>query len=516
MVISCASSQRENISQPNQENIEPELQRLSFSSSFTKLPKSPLFGTDGIRGKAGELLDAPFALQLGFWAGKVLKEEEAALGPVIIGQDSRNSSDMLAMAIASGLTSAGLEIWNLGLCPTPCVAYLTRETEAMAGIMISASHNPPEDNGIKFFGSDGTKLSTPLTNKIEAALRNGIDRRNKNISGISLDSRETQSYVKKNISSIPTWGKHYHRPMLVNDYVKSLERSLPSGMDFSGMKIVLDLAWGAAAQIGSSVFKTLGAEVISLHDRADGDRINVNCGSTHLGTLQQAVREYSADLGFAFDGDADRVMAVDSTGRAIDGDYILYFWGKNLWERGKLPQQLIIATVMANLGFEKAWTDLGGKLIRTPVGDRHVQEQMWRTGAMLGGEQSGHIICHHYGVSGDGLQTALHLTSMVRKSGVSLAELVDGSFQTYPQLLRNVRVEDRERRLNWQSCQPLQQAIASSEQEMGDRGRVLVRASGTEPVIRVMVEAVSSEVASYFCDRLVLAVEQNLSVFSRT
>ena len=485
---------------------EEPLQQFSFSGTCQELPKSPLFGTDGIRGKVGELLSAPFALQLGFWAGQVLREEASVTGAVIIGQDSRNSSDMLAMAIASGLAGAGLEIWNLGLCPTPCVAYLTRETKAMAGIMISASHNPPEDNGIKFFGSDGTKLSTALTNKIEAALRSGLEPRN---------SHTAEAFpVAARIPSTPVWGKYYHRPSLVKDYVRALQHSLPSGNDFQGMRIVLDLAWGASVQIAPSLFESLGAEVICLHSRPDGDRINVNCGSTHLGILQQAVRESSADVGFAFDGDADRVMAVDARGRVVDGDYILYFWGKNLRERGKLPGDLIIATVMANLGFEKAWTKLGGKLIRTRVGDRHVQEQMWHTGAMLGGEQSGHIICHHHGVSGDGLQTALHLTSLLRKSSVSLSELVDGSFQTYPQLLRNVRVEDRDRRVNWQSCQPLQQAIEIAKQEMGDRGRVLVRASGTEPVIRVMVEAASSQVTRYWTDKLVLAVEQNLAIRS--
>ena len=452
------------------------------------LPNTPLFGTDGIRGKVGETLTAPFALQLGFWAGQVLRELATTAGPVIIGQDSRNSSDMLAMAITAGLTWAGLEVWQLGLCPTPAVAYLTRQTAAIGGIMISASHNPPEDNGIKFFTQSGTKLTKSASQKIESGLRG-------NLSADNLGA---------------SWGKSLQNNDLVALYGQFLCETLPSGVDLSGMRVVLDLAWGAAANLAPAIFRALGAEVICLHDRPDGDRINVNCGSTHLGSLQTAVGECQADLGFAFDGDADRTMAVDATGRVVDGDYILYLWGKMLHEQGQLPDNLIVGTVMANLGFERAWQALGGQLLRTAVGDQHVQAQMWETGAMLGGEQSGHIICHHHSFSGDGIQTALHLASLVRQSGNSLADLLDGSFQTYPQILRNVRVEDRERRCHWQECDPLQQAIATAEAAMGDRGRVLVRASGTEPLIRVMVESVSAESASYWVEELAKTVEQYL------
>ena len=454
------------------------------------LPKTPLFGTDGIRGKAGDILNASFTLQLGYCAGKVLRNAAQKQGPIIIGQDSRNSSDMLSSAIAAGLTSSGLEVWHLGLCPTPCVASLTSDSEAIGGIMISASHNPPQDNGIKFFDGEGTKLGDTLTQQIEADLRSDL--------GQSGESS--------------TWGKHYHRPELVWQYVQMLEKSLPSKLNFRGMKIVLDLAWGASVKVAPAVFEKLGAEVISLHRVADGDRINVNCGSTHLELLQQGVREYQADLGFAFDGDADRVMAVDSRGRVIDGDYILYLWGDRLRQEKQLPEDLIVATVMANLGFERAWQNKGGKMQRTPVGDRHVQAAMWSTGAMLGGEQSGHILCHHHGVSGDGIQTALHLTSLVRQSGSSLSELVDNSFATYPQILTNIRVEDRERRTKWQECEPVQQAIARAETAMGDRGRILVRASGTEPLIRVMVEAAERELTNYWTNKLVRVVETNLAV----
>ncbi len=455
----------------------------------SQLPSTSLFGTDGIRGKAGDILNASFTLQLGYCAGKILSQAADHTGSIIVGQDSRNSSDMLSSAIAAGLTAAGLEVWNLGLCPTPCVANLVGESEAIGGIMISASHNPPEDNGIKFFGAKGTKLVDSLTQKIEARLR-------------SNDIPEDGNLA---------WGKLYHRPELVEQYVKSLETSLPQNISFKGIRIVLDLAWGASVKVAPAIFQQLGAEVICLHPLADGDRINVNCGSTHLELLKQGVKEHQADLGFAFDGDADRVMAVDSQGRVIDGDYILYLWGDLLRQRQQLPEDLIVATVMANLGFERAWQAKGGKMQRTAVGDRHVQEAMWRTGAMLGGEQSGHILCHHHGVSGDGIQTALHLTSLVQQSGTSLTELVDNSFQTYPQILRNVRVENRERRRKWQECEPVQQAIAQAEAAMGEQGRILVRASGTEPLIRVMVEAADQQLTSYWTDKLVRVVEQNLA-----
>ncbi|HEY9806345.1 MAG TPA: hypothetical protein V6D04_07230, partial [Candidatus Obscuribacterales bacterium] len=307
------------------------------------------------------------------------------------------------------------------------------------------------------------------------------------------------------------WGRHYHRPELLNEYVESLHQPLLPEVNLQGMRIVLDLAWGAAANLAPVVFKAMGAEVICLHDRPDGDRINVNCGSTHLDSLRAAVQQQNADIGFAFDGDADRVLAVDAQGRTVDGDYILYFWGQTLRQMQQLPGDTIVSTVMANLGFERAWEKLGGKLLRTAVGDQYVQAEMLRQGAMLGGEQSGHILCRHYSVSGDGVLTALHLAALVKRAGTSLADLVDQSFQTYPQLLKNVRVEDRDRRLNWQNCDGLQTAIAQAEASMGNQGRILVRASGTEPVIRVMVEAANVTLATHWADYLVLAVQEHLT-----
>ncbi|PSB55918.1 phosphoglucosamine mutase [Chamaesiphon polymorphus] len=451
------------------------------------LPNSPLFGTDGIRGRVGDVLTANLALQVGYWAGIVLRQAADDVGPIVIGQDSRNSSDMLASALAAGLTSAGIEVWNLGLCPTPGVAHLTATSDAIGGVMISASHNPPEDNGIKFFGSDGTKLAKDLQAAIEAGIRG-----------------QSGSHVEPE-----RWGQLYFTPELITQYVEAMKDSLLPDTSLAGMKIVLDLAAGAAVDVAPKIFTQLGAELICLHEEADGDRINVNCGSTHLGSLQAAVALHQADLGFAFDGDADRVLAVDNRGRKVDGDYILYFWGQHLSQLGLLPNDAIVTTVMANLGFERAWQALGGTVVRTAVGDQYVQAEMASSGAMLGGEQSGHILSPQHSVSGDGILTALHVTAIVQQSGKSLAELVDSSFQTYPQILHNVRVDDREARLNWAKCQPLQDAIAEAEAEMGNTGRVLVRASGTEPLIRVMVEAESMQKTEYWTKYLVAIVEQH-------
>jgi phosphoglucosamine mutase len=454
---------------------------------LTKLPSTPLFGTDGIRSKVGELLTAELAMQIGYWGATILASQAAIPAPIILGQDSRNSSDMLASALAAGITAAGIEVWNLGLCPTPGVAHLTATSDAIGGIMISASHNPPGDNGIKFFGSNGKKLSKDLQAEIEAGLRGQKER-----------------------PGIPSgWGKHYFLPELVKQYISAVVESTGEGASLQGVKIVLDLACGAAVKTGEEIFAALGAEVIAIHAEADGDRINVNCGSTHMESLQAQVIKHQAHMGFAFDGDADRMLAVDNRGRRVDGDYIMYIWGQYLQAADQLPGKRIITTVMSNLGFERAWQKLGGELTRTAVGDQYVQAEMDETGAMLGGEQSGHILSPQNSISGDGVLTALHIATIVQKSGRTFAEIIDDSFQTYPQILHNVRVEDREKRVNWQQCAPLQAAIAKAEAAMGDKGRILVRASGTEPLIRVMVEAADRELVEFWTSELVAAVEAN-------
>lgn len=455
------------------------------------LPSTQLFGTDGIRGKAGDLLNAPLATQIGYWAGQVLKQRYPQSGPILLGQDSRNSGHMLASALAAGLTSAGLEVWNLGLCPTAAIANLTRISKALGGVMISASHNPPEDNGIKFFGPDGTKLPTDIQRQIERALRGELT------SALAVNQGD--------------WGQCHNRPELVEHYLDFLREPLPN-LHLGGLKVVLDMAWGAAAGVANRAFANTAAEVIGIHGLPDGDRINVNCGSTHLAPLKAAVREHHADIGFAFDGDADRVIAVDAQGRVVDGDYILYFWGKTLKETQRLPENIIVSTVMANLGFERAWNTLGGTLLRTQVGDQYVHAEMVGRGAKLGGEQSGHILCHHYSLTGDGILTALHLADLVQQFGGSLATLVDQSFKTYPQRLENVRVEDRDRRKNWEACEAVVGAIAQAEADMGALGRVLVRPSGTEPLIRVMVEAEQQSLVDHWTDHIADTVKLHLAV----
>ncbi len=462
------------------------------------LPDTPLFGTDGIRGQAGTLLTAPLATQVGFWAGQVLLAHGES-GPIILGQDSRASSDMLSSGLAAGLTTAGLEVWNLGLCPTAAVAHLA--TGNAGGIMISASHNPPEDNGIKFFNSTGTKLSTTIQKQIELALRGH---------GLPTTGFPTEVTTQAKASAMQ-WGRTYQRPDLIERYIDFLHQPFQPHPDLRGMRIVLDLAWGAATRVAKPVFESTGADVVILHGLPDGDRINVDCGSTHLDSLKTAVADLQADIGFAFDGDADRVMAVDAQGRVIDGDYILYFWGQTLNQAGKLPNNTIISTVMANLGFERAWQKLGGTLVRTQVGDQHVYAEMINQGAMLGGEQSGHILCHHYSWTGDGILTALHLADLLKQADCSLPELVAQSFETYPQRLKNVRVDNPNTRRDWQSCDALQSAIAQAESAMGDQGRVLVRASGTEPLIRVMVEAADASVVDHWTDTLAAKVAQHLT-----
>ena len=448
-----------------------------------------LFGTDGIRGHVGKFLTANLALEIGISAGKILKAQveldRSSKGKVIvIGQDSRTSGDMLSTAISAGLTAAGWDVWHIGLCPTPAIAYLTASSpEIFGGVMISASHNPPEDNGIKFFGDNGSKLSGETQNAIESQLHNNLDK------------------------STTAWGKYNEKSDLITNYQESLQNSIAT--DLSGLKVVLDLAHGSATRVSLEVFRNLGAEVICLHKEPDGDRINVNCGSTHLEPLRAAVKKHHADMGFAFDGDADRVLAVDSNGRVVDGDYILYLWGQELLENNQLPNSEIVTTVMTNLGFERAWQKLGGKFVRTAVGDQYVHAEMVRSGAMLGGEQSGHVLCRHYAVSGDGLLAALHLAALAKQKA-PLTELMDQSFHPYPQLLKNVRVEDRELRRNWQTCDALVQAIALAEQDLGDRGRILVRASGTEPLMRVMVEAESLDLATHWTDSLTGLIEKQL------
>ncbi|MEB3234709.1 MAG: phosphoglucosamine mutase [Cyanobacteriota bacterium] len=443
------------------------------------------FGTDGVRGRVGEQVTPALALQLGYWCGQVLKAD----GPVVIGMDSRRSGPMLTAALAAGLTAAGRQVWNLGLCPTPAVPLSVRRTGAAGGLMVSASHNPPHDNGIKVFGGSGAKLPKVQQQAIEAGLRGDPKAMDHGFEAV---------------------GTLHERPGLLLDYQNSLWQSVAS-QRLDGCRIVLDLCWGSATSCGEAVFRELGAEVQVLHGTPDGSRINVGCGSTHLEPLRQAVLTSGAAMGFAFDGDADRMLAIDGRGRVFDGDQILYLWGTALLEAGELPDQRLVATVMSNLGFERAWQAKGGLFERTAVGDQYVHQAMEELGAGLGGEQSGHILSARHGMSGDGLLTALQVACLVQARGTTLADWLDQSFKPYPQLLVNVTVPDRERRTQWQHCEPLRQAVEQAETAMAGQGRVLVRASGTEPLLRVMVEAASQSDVNHWAQTLASLAEAHLN-----
>lgn len=451
-------------------------------------PGQAHFGTDGIRGRVGALITPALALQLGFWCGRVLP----AGGPIVIGRDSRSSGPMLVAALAAGLTAAGREVFDLGLCPTPAVPGAIRRLGASGGLMVSASHNPPHDNGIKVFGACGAKLGKEQQAAIEAGLHG---------SGESA------------AAAFAADGVLHQRGDLLEGYREALLASVGEAR-LDGVKVVLDLCWGSATSCGEAVFRELGADLTVLHGTPDGSQINQGCGSTHLEALKAAVLEQGAAMGFAFDGDADRMLAVDGRGRVVDGDQILYLWGQALMAQQQLPANRIVATVMSNLGFERAWQARGGVLERTAVGDQYVHAAMEELGAALGGEQSGHILSAQHGMSGDGLLTALQVATLVHSQGTSLSEWMDGSFQPYPQKLVNITVPDRERRTGWQACEPLAAAVAQAEQAMAGSGRVLVRASGTEPLLRVMVEAAEQRDVDHWCRELAGLADQHLNAAS--
>jgi len=445
---------------------------------------SARFGTDGIRGRVGSVITPALALQLGYWCGRVLPPQ----GPILLGCDSRSSGPMLLAALAAGLTAAGRDVLELGLCPTPAVPGAIRALGAGGGLMVSASHNPPHDNGIKVFGADGAKLGRAEQSAIEAGLTGASPER----------------------EAVPANGRLERRPDLLEAYRQRLLASV-GGTRLEGCRVVLDLCWGSATSCGEALFRELGAEVTVLHGLPDGTRINQGCGSTHLEPLRAAVLEQGAAMGFAFDGDADRMLAVDGRGRVVDGDQILYLWGQALLAEGALPGNRIVATVMSNLGFERAWQARGGVLERTAVGDQYVHAAMEELGAALGGEQSGHILSARHGMSGDGLLTALQVARLIRASGGSLAEWLDGSFQPYPQKLVNVTVPSRERRSAWEACDPLRQAVEQAEAAMAGSGRVLVRSSGTEPLLRVMVEAADQRDVDHWSSHLAALADQHLN-----
>lgn len=439
-----------------------------------------LFGTDGVRGVANTELTAELAYRLGRAATALFGKEHER--PVfIIGRDTRLSGQMLEAALTAGICSAGGQVILLGVIPTPGVAYLVRHLNAQAGVVISASHNPYPDNGIKFFAGNGYKLSDAVEEQLEQLVLSGED----------AMPRPTGSGI----------GSVEFRHDLVNDYMKYATQTINSS--FAGVKIVMDCANGAAFEVGPAVFRRLGAEVIVIHDQPNGININDHCGSTHLEGLQAAVREHQADLGLAYDGDADRCLAVDEQGRVIDGDQIMVICALQLLRENRLPDKTLVTTVMSNIGLHQAIKKAGGKVLVTKVGDRYVLEAMLEKRLALGGEQSGHIIFGEFATTGDGLLTSLHLVEALRTSGQKLSAM--GQCMTrFPQVLVNVRVNTKQ---GWDENPVIADAIQAGEKKLGETGRILVRPSGTEPLIRVMAEGpnlselqcIVDEIAAVIC-----------------
>lgn len=423
-----------------------------------------LFGTDGARGVANSEITCELSMQIGRAAAMVLTENLEHRPRVLIGMDTRASGEMLEAALTAGLCSVGADVLLLGVVPTPAVAYLVKEYGYDAGVMISASHNPCEYNGIKIFQSTGYKLPDALENEIEA---------------IILDEAKVPPVMIGGDVGRVTRAEH-----AVEDYIAHLLSTTDVRCD--GLKIAIDCANGSSSVSAKTVFESLGAECIVIADSPDGVNINKDCGSTHMGALQKCVLENNCDLGFAFDGDADRMLAVDHTGNIVDGDRAIALCAKYMQESGTLKKDTAVVTVMSNMGFFKFCESNGIHCERTKVGDRYVLENMLENGYSIGGEQSGHIIFLEYATTGDGQLSAIQVLKVLKNTGKSLKELAD-EMEVYPQVLINVRVSNYGR-VRFTSDLEIKNAIARAEDELGDDGRVLVRVSGTEPLVRVMLE----------------------------
>ena len=425
-----------------------------------------MFGTDGVRGVANVELTPELAFKLGYAAAKYFSREGHA-PKIIIGRDTRLSGQMLEAALAAGICSAGGNAHLLGVMPTPAVSYLTSVVKANAGVVISASHNPFEDNGIKFFSQTGHKLPDTVEDEIEAIVKTPIDY-SKAVSGSSVGS----IIYEKNLAEL---------------YIKHILNTAYA--DLKGLKVVMDCSNGANSQIAPVILRSLGAEVITIFNEPNGININNGCGSTHLEALQKKVVEVGAHAGIANDGDADRCLVVDENGEALDGDQIMLICAMELMKRKKLNDNMLVVTVMSNVGLHQAMKVHGGKTCKTAVGDRYVLEEMMKHNYSIGGEQSGHIIFSEFAKTGDGILTAVQLLCAMVKNNKPLSEL--GAVMTkYPQVLLNVRVKDKN---GWQERPAIQEVIKKYQDELGDNGQILVRASGTEPLIRIMAEGPNQE-----------------------
>ena len=440
-----------------------------------------LFGTDGVRGVANAELTPHLAFRLGCAAANLCGDR------IVIGKDTRKSGDMLEAALVAGLTSSGADVYLAGVIPTPAVALLVRQLGASGGIVISASHNPPEYNGIKFFDQEGFKLPDEVEDSIEAFVRSNQGADDVRLGGAIGSAHAIEDARERYIEHAA-------------DTVR-LE-----GLDFAGLKVAVDCGHGASYATTPECLRRLGADVVVTNDDWNGTDINVDCGSTHAEVIADLVKSVGADVGISHDGDADRMIAVDETGRVLDGDFVEAICARDLAERGKLSGDTVVSTVMCNLGFQRAMEQLGISVELTKVGDRYVLERMRSGGYAIGGEQSGHIIFLEHNSTGDGLVTALQLIATMRRSGKPLSELAQVMCK-YPQTLINVRVTDKHAVADNAA---VVQAKAAAEDALGSSGRVLIRPSGTEPVVRVMVEASQAAQAEEVAKELANVVEQEL------
>lgn len=445
-----------------------------------------LFGTDGARGVANSELTCELAMKIGRAAAMVLTESCAHKPKVLIGMDTRASSHMLASAIGAGLCSVGADVLILDVVPTPAVAFLVKEYDYDAGVMISASHNPCEYNGIKIFQGNGYKLPDALENEIEE---------------IILDETKVPPVVLGG-----DVGRIHFSSKAVDDYIFHL--AMTADGDFKGMKIALDCANGSASVSARALFTRLGAQCFIINDKPNGTNINENCGSTHLEQLQKYVVDNKCDIGFAFDGDADRLLVVDENGEVVDGDKIIAVCSKFMKENNKLKNNTAVVTVMSNMGFFKFCEKNGINCVKTKVGDRYVLEEMVKNGYVIGGEQSGHIIFLDYATTGDGQMSAIQVLNVLKRTGKKISELAS-EMQVYPQVLINVRVSNfGKARLD--KDEEVQLAIREASEELGDTGRVLVRVSGTEPLVRVMLEGEDYAQIKSLAESIAKVIEERL------
>lgn len=445
-----------------------------------------LFGTDGARGVANSELTPELAMNIGRAAACVLTKENKR-AKILIGKDTRQSSDMLEAALAAGLCSVGADVLILGVVPTPAVAYLVKKYECDAGVMISASHNPCEFNGIKIFRGTGYKLPDEIENRIEAIILDGAEEPPVKIGG--------------------EVGKIAYCESAVNDYVSHILECKQA--DFTGMKIAFDCANGSSSATAEKLFSSLGIDGVYSANEPDGVNINAGCGSTHLESLQSLVKANGCELGFAFDGDADRMLAVDENGNTVDGDKIIAICAKYMKEEGTLKNDTAVVTVMSNMGFFKFCDENSIHCEKTAVGDRYVLENMLKNGYNIGGEQSGHIIFLDHSTTGDGQLSALMLLNVIKNTGKSLSALA-AQMQVYPQVLVNVTVT-AEGKAAYASDEVIKAKIEETETKLGDDGRVLVRFSGTEPLIRVMLEGKELDVITSFANEIADLVKERLS-----